>query len=446
MKIFFSFMLALASALALPPAAMAAPERHQMTGLVLSVDAAARSMSVSCDGVAGFMPAMVMPFTVNDASLLKSVKPGAAIEFTVLVDGETSSVETLRVRRYENLELKPSEFKRLDFLSTLAAGEHATPLEPGQPVPDFTFSDQQRKPVTLSQLAGQVVAVTFTYVRCPNPAYCFRLASNFSQLQRRFKDRMGKDLVLLTIAIDPALDQGAALSDYAQTWTTNSAGWHFLTGPLADVRRTAGVFGVQFWQDEGQLTHSFHTAVIDRKGTLVANLDGNAFSAAQLGDLVGATLDPPLLDNDRVNVRERPTIAGPIGAIVRQTLDTLWVSLTPSKAIVITLKDKVVAPLANTSGYPNAFPRTNNIKVYEDNRIVVWDYTWTPGVPTPMHFHDKDVVVIYLGNGSLRSTTLDGKVVTNKWKPGDTVFNLRDRVHTETLVDGTLRAIITELK
>jgi hypothetical protein len=63
-----------------------------------------------------------------------------------------------------------------------------------------------------------------------------------------------------------------------------------------------------------------------------------------------------------------------------------------------------------------------------------------------MHFHDKDVVVIYLGNGSLRSTTLDGKVVTNTWKPGDTVFNLRDRVHTETLVDGTLRAIITELK
>jgi hypothetical protein len=206
------------------------------------------------------------------------------------------------------------------------------------------------------------------------------------------------------------------------------------------------MFGVQSWQDEGQLTHSFHTAVIDRKGALVANLDGNAFSAAQLGDLVQTTLDPPLIDNDRVNVRERPTIAGPPGAIVRQTPDSLWVSLTPSRAIVITLKDKVVAPIANTSGFPNAFPRPNNIKVYEDNHIIVWDYTWTPGVATPVHFHDKDVVVIYLGDGSLRSTTQDGKSVLNKWKSGDTVFNLRGRVHTETLVDGTLRAIITELK
>ena len=156
--------------------------------------------------------------------------------------------------------------------------------------------------------------------------------------------------------------------------------------------------------------------------------------------------DPPLVDNDRVNVRERPTIGGPTGSIVRQTPNEIWISVTPAKAIVITLKDKVVAPIANTSGFPNAFPRPNNIRVYEDARVIVWDYTWTPGVPTPMHFHDKDVVVIYLGNGSLRSTTTDGKSVTNKWAPGDTRFNLRDRVHTETLVEGQLRAIITELK
>ena len=166
-------------------------------------------------------------------------------------------------------------------------------------------------------------------------------------------------------------------------------------------------------------------------------------AAALLAQIAG---DPPLVDNDRVNVRERPTIAGPAGAIVRQTPDEIWVSVTPSRAVAITLKDKIVAPIENRSGFPNAFPRPGSIKVYEDNRVVVWDYTWTPDVPTPMHFHDKDVVVIYLGTGSLRSTTPDGKSVVSKWAPGDTRFNLRDRVHTETLVDGTLRAVMTELK
>jgi protein SCO1/2 len=50
------------------------------------------------------------------------------------------------------------------------------------------------------------------------------------------------------------------------------------------------MFGVNFWPDEGLLTHSLHTAVIDRDGKLVANLEGNQFTAVQLGDLVEATL------------------------------------------------------------------------------------------------------------------------------------------------------------
>jgi cytochrome oxidase Cu insertion factor (SCO1/SenC/PrrC family)/Cu/Ag efflux protein CusF len=275
-----------------PAAAQASTvERHQMTGVVLSVDAAKQILSVSCDSVPGVMPAMVMTFPVKNAALMTNVRPGAAIEFTVALDGNASNIESLRVRRYQSVDPKPSEYRQLELLSQLAGGETVKRLEPGQQVPDFTFSDQQRQPVTFSRLAGSVSVLTFTYVRCPNPAYCFRLAGNLSQLQRRFKGRLGKDLILLTIAIDPELDRGTALAEYARTWTTDARGWHFLTGPLADIKRVAGMFGVQFWQDEGSLTHSFHTAVIDRHGVLVGNLDGNEFTAQQLGDLVQIVLD-----------------------------------------------------------------------------------------------------------------------------------------------------------
>src|SRR5438105_4486815 len=102
--------------------------------------------------------------------------------------------------------------------------------------------------------------------------------------------------------------------------------------------------------------------------------------------LAQAAADPPLVDNDRVNVRERPTIGGPAGSIVRQTANEIWISVTPAKAIAITLKNKTVAALANNSGYPNAFPRPGNVKLHEDARVIVWDYTWTPGQPTPVHF------------------------------------------------------------
>jgi hypothetical protein len=114
--------------------------------------------------------------------------------------------------------------------------------------------------------------------------------------------------------------------------------------------------------------------------------------------------------------------------------------------IVIALKDANVPPLANTTAYPNAFPRPGSKKVLENARIVAWDYTWTSGVPTPMHFHDKDVVVTYLETGELASTSPDGQVVNNPHYFGFSKFNTRDRAHTETLVKGKGRAIIVELK
>src|SRR6266487_2638611 len=52
------------------------------------------------------------------------------------------------------------------------------------------------------------------------------------------------------------------------------------------------------------------------------------------------------------------------------------------RAIIIDLKDHRVPVLQNKSGYPSAFPRPGNVKVLENDRIVVWDYTWTAGVPT----------------------------------------------------------------
>jgi hypothetical protein len=171
------------------------------------------------------------------------------------------------------------------------------------------------------------------------------------------------------------------------------------------------------------------------------------------------TSPKPSIDNDRVTVSEV------IGHPTAQPLDAVVVSLsgdaafvtkgtTPNapgdsnigRSFVIDLKDHPVAPIANTSGYPLAMPRPGSKKVLENDRVIVWDYTWTPNVPTPMHFHDKDVVVVFLEDGDLSSTTPDGKVTTNSYSPGTVRFNTRDRTHTETLVRGKQRAIITELK
>jgi hypothetical protein len=166
------------------------------------------------------------------------------------------------------------------------------------------------------------------------------------------------------------------------------------------------------------------------------------------------TTPKPLIENDRVTVWD---VTGPTTA---QPLDSVVVSLSGSamflpkgatpnlsgRSIVIDLKDHPVPPIANTSGYPLAFPRPGSSKIFENERVIVWDYTWTLGVATPMHFHDKDVVIVYLEDGDTKSTTPDGQATVNSYGFATVKFNLRDRTHTETLIRGKQRAIITELK
>jgi hypothetical protein len=117
-----------------------------------------------------------------------------------------------------------------------------------------------------------------------------------------------------------------------------------------------------------------------------------------------------------------------------------------TRTAVIELKDFVVAPIANTTGLPLAFPRPHVKKLLENDRVVVWDYVWTPGEATPMHFHDKDALVVYEADGALKSTTPDGKSVVNDYKFGDIRFNKRDRSHSELSASGKPHAVIVELK
>jgi protein SCO1 len=112
------------------------------------------------------------------------------------------------------------------------------------------------------------------------------LSNNFGRLQNRFRSRLGTDLVLLSVTFDPGHDTPEVLDKYGDIWKADPLGWHLLTGSPDEVKRVCKLFGSNFWPEEGAVTHSLHTFVIDRNGKLAANIEGNRFTADQLGDLV----------------------------------------------------------------------------------------------------------------------------------------------------------------
>jgi protein SCO1/2 len=262
-----------------------AADRYPVTGIVLKVDPAHRSFTASCDAIPGYMEAMSMPYSVQDDRELADLKPGAYVDFTLVVEKERSYAEGIHIHRYQGAEREQLLARRLQLLEPPRAT-----VQPGQKVPDFTLTDQTGARVALSQFAGKVVALTFIYTSCPLPDYCFRLSNNFGQLNKRFAGRMGRDLILLSISFDPVHDRPQVLAQYAATWKADPASWHFLTGSLDEVKAVCQRFGLNFWADAEFLTHSLHTLAIDRHGRLAADFEGNQFTARQLGDYLGAAM------------------------------------------------------------------------------------------------------------------------------------------------------------
>jgi protein SCO1 len=258
----------------------ACTRHYSTTGLVLKVDRPGSMVTISHDAFPGFMDAMAMPFELKGGARNVKVAAGDRVKLRLSVKSGRSWLDKLEV-----VSATPAD-----------AGLQQSPAIPvlvpvGAQIPDFDLVDQTGAGVSLAALKGKVVAVTFIYTRCPLPDYCPRMVENFRAIRNRFAARMNRDLVLLTISFDPKYDTPQMMAAYATANRAGGPGWLFLTGDSAKIARVCDAFGIQYFAEEGLITHSLQTAVIDRDGRLAATVEGKDFTPQQLGDLVGAVLD-----------------------------------------------------------------------------------------------------------------------------------------------------------
>jgi protein SCO1/2 len=261
---------------ALMSAACAA--HHQARGLVLGVNREAQTLTVSHEPVPGFMDAMVMPFALRRPSEMTDLVAGDRIAFRIATRRGQTRIDRIRI-----LSAAPPG-------GGAPAPGSAAATRVGDAVPDFSLTSHHGGTVSLSSLRGKVVAIAFIYTRCPLPDYCPRMMTNFLAVKQRFAGRLNRDVVLLTVTFDPQYDTAETLRRYARRYSAEDQGWHFLTGSRTDVARVCELFGVEFWPEEGLITHTLRTAVLDRDGRLAATLEGKDYSGNQLADLLEMVL------------------------------------------------------------------------------------------------------------------------------------------------------------
>jgi cytochrome oxidase Cu insertion factor (SCO1/SenC/PrrC family) len=81
-------------------------------------------------------------------------------------------------------------------------------------------------------LKGKTVLVSFLFTSCAD--VCPPMTANLARVQRLLGDRLGRDIVMVSISLDPETDTPDALKAYAEKFGAKT-GWYFLTGSKANV-------------------------------------------------------------------------------------------------------------------------------------------------------------------------------------------------------------------
>ena len=109
----------------------AGEKEYAVKGMVVSVNAPAKSFVVSHERIAGLMDAMTMSFEVRQATDLRDIVPGAVVEFTLVVGDSTSYATRVTVRRYQTAEQDPSTARRLSVMKRMAGLTTTSPVAIG---------------------------------------------------------------------------------------------------------------------------------------------------------------------------------------------------------------------------------------------------------------------------------------------------------------------------
>jgi cytochrome oxidase Cu insertion factor (SCO1/SenC/PrrC family) len=110
-------------------------------------------------------------------------------------------------------------------------------------IPDATLIDQDGHRVHLRDLVrGKVVAMNFIFTTCTT--ICPPMGANFAKLSSILGDEAGRDVILLSVSIDPTTDTPERLKAWSEKFNAGP-GWTLLTGEkreVDDLLKTLKVF------------------------------------------------------------------------------------------------------------------------------------------------------------------------------------------------------------
>ena len=147
----------------------------------------------------------------------------------------------------------------------------AEPLPPGSPAisppgasgqtyfPNSIFTTHEGRKVRFYDdlIKGKIVLINMLLITCRD-GICPLMTANLRSVQEALGSRVGKDIFIYSITINPEYDTDFMLKSYAKAFGVGE-GWLFLTGSKADtdvIRRKLGFFSLNPEVDKDPIQHT----------------------------------------------------------------------------------------------------------------------------------------------------------------------------------------------
>ena len=258
-------------------------DRYHLRGLVVATSAASGEITVQHGDIPGFMPAMTMAYKLKDPKQIQNLKPGDEITADVLVhsDSDDYLLDSVAIT---------SEARR----GLLPAMLPPHQLMVGETVPDLPLVNQDGKTIHLKDFRGKALLVTFIYTRCPMPTACPLITSHFAKVNRDLaRDKKAYDEShLISVSLDPAYDKPPVLRQYGLAYLDDDPSafshWEFADTTSGDLKKLAEAFGLQYSEENNQITHTMATTLIDGDSKVAQTWAGSDWNPDDVASAVKA--------------------------------------------------------------------------------------------------------------------------------------------------------------
>src|SRR3954470_13579027 len=151
----------------------------EVKGVVKELKPDGKTVEIRHEAITNYMPAMVMPFEAKQPKELAGLKAGDEVKFRMTVTDDDVWIDQIQKLSKPDPNQLPSKAGVFHF------SRDVEPLQIGDSLPEYHFTNEAGQAVSTSQLKGDAVGITFIFTRCPLPNFCPKMSSNFEQVQKK---------------------------------------------------------------------------------------------------------------------------------------------------------------------------------------------------------------------------------------------------------------------